>query len=589
MKRIFQSLKTKFIFIFIVVIFLFSSVVIFTFWYTEQKLKSVQYTHLQDTGQNISQSVLRWIKQQIKIAKMMSDFTDYSSMNFSQIEKYLKNSEENYSNYERILFVNSAGDIVFDTSNEQKNYRDAVWFREAVEKNKYISDVLWKEKVPMLLIAVSKKKEDKTVGVLSNFIRLNDLTENLIADSSYCFYLVDHSGTIIAHKDNKKLVGEKIKDTDWLQEDKKLANYVNSRGVKFIGARTFMSELRWFVIVEQDKNEFSVSSTYYKLFITMLLLLLFLTGLTYFLFYKTVINPTKKLTDAFNSISNGNFNQRLKVNRKDEIGRLIDAFNKMNKELSSDFSNLESKIANTTEKLLEKDEELKKSRDALVRTENLIALGELSAGIAHEIRTPLTSIKLFIQSLENELPIDDEQKEGFAIIKGEIDRMEETVRSFLDFARITEFKFETVDINQIFSDVVILIKSRVKNKDIVIETNTEKLPPISGDKKQLTQVFLNLFINSIEAMPEGGKIEVSAELDIDEKYIMISFVDTGCGIEANELAYIFEPFFTTKETGTGMGLAIVYSIIEQHDGNIEVKSSPEEGTEFIISLPVVDI
>lgn len=117
------------------------------------------------------------------------------------------------------------------------------------------------------------------------------------------------------------------------------------------------------------------------------------------------------------------------------------------------------------------------------------------------------------------MPLDEEQSKSFAIIKREIDRMEETVRRFLDFARTAEPKFEMVDVNQIISDAVSLVKGRIKNSGITIETSDEELPVISGDKKQLTQVFLNLFLNSIEAMQDGGKITVSASMDIPGGYV----------------------------------------------------------------------
>jgi signal transduction histidine kinase len=294
------------------------------------------------------------------------------------------------------------------------------------------------------------------------------------------------------------------------------------------------------------------------------------------------VNPIEKLSDAATAIVEGDFDQRLKISRRDEVGRLINAFNEMTQKLRSHYDSLESKIADTNEKLATTDDELKRSREALARSEALIALGQLSAGIAHEIRTPLTSIKLFIQSLEDELPLDEEQSTGFAIIKGEIDRMEETVRRFLDFARTAEPKFELVNLKQIISDAISLVKTRIKGRGIVIETSEREPPPICGDKKQLTQVFLNLFLNSIEAMPDGGKITVSLH---ENENSLITVADTGCGIAPDELPYIFDPFFTTKETGTGMGLAIVYNAIEQHGGNIEVESQPQKGTKFTISLP----
>lgn len=612
MKIIFQSLKIRFLFIFIVVILPLFIVAFISLRYAEQTAKTTVYARLQSANQNMSRSVLRWLKERIADAQMIADFIEPSSMTVAQMNRYLVAMKKDYPNYEkplrlsasfreRILLVNLAGEIVADTAGarshpgnrgEQGNYRDAIWFQKAMQEGEYISDVFWEGQKPILLIAVIKRQEHEPVGVLCEFIRLEDLDSLVIdnlPDTSEKSYLVSHSGIIIAHRKNKQLITEKINNFDLLTpEEKHATTYIDYRGVEVIGARTFIPKLRWFLIVEQDADAVLASLNKYKIgFFALFLLLPCVIISVYFLLSSAIVNPIEKLSNAATAIANGNFNQRLKNNRRDEVGRLIDAFNKMAQKLRSHYDGLESKIADTTEKLVKTDGELKRSKEALARSEALIALGELSAGIAHEIRTPLTSIKLFIQSLETELLLDDEQSEGFTIIRGEIDRMEETVRRFLDFARTAEPKLEMVDVNQILSDAVSLVKTRIKGKGIAIETIDEELPPISGDKKQLTQVFLNLFLNSIEAMPDGGKITVSASLDEKRKSLMITVTDTGYGMEADELPYIFDPFFTTKETGTGMGLSIVYNAIEQHGGNIEVESQPQKGTKFIISLPVV--
>ena len=178
----------------------------------------------------------------------------------------------------------------------------------------------------------------------------------------------------------------------------------------------------------------------------------------------------------------------------------------------------------------------------------------------------------------------------FAIIKKEIDRMEDIINRFLDFARPAEPKFESVNINQILSEAVNLIKTRIKN-EIVIRTKYEKFSSISGDSNQLRQVFLNMLINSIEAMPDGGNITITtnmiALLDSQKRLLKITIEDTGYGIKADLIKYIFDPFFTTKDLGTGMGLAIAFTVIEQHGGMIEVESELSKGTAFVIYLPLI--
>ena len=594
MTKIFRSLRTKFLFIFIVAILPSFIAAFIILQYAEQTTKSALYGRLQTESQNMANIVSRWLQEQITRAQTMSDFIELASTSVPKINEYLTTMKKHHPNYERILFVNSIGEVVADTADEQGNCREAIWFQKAMEGGEYISDVRESQK-PMLLIASASRRENKPVGVLSIFVRLNHL-DDLVLNTLSKSYLVNHNGIIIAPKEDERKIS-KIHNFDLLTREKKIATYIDHRGIEVIGAQTFIEKLQWFSIVEQDVDEALVRLKLYKAGIWVLFILLSgVAVLIYFLLSSAIVNPIEKLSDAATAIAAGDFDPKLKIpscppfstgrkKRFDEVERLIDAFNKMAQKLGSHYDSLETKIAATNEKLAITDEELKRSREALARSEALIALGQLSAGIAHEIRTPLTSIKLFIQSLENELPLDEEQSRGFVIIKGEINRMEETVRCFLDFARTAEPKFEVVDINGIISDAVSLVKTRIKGKGITIETSDEELPSISGDQKQLTQVFLNLFLNSIEAMPDGGKIIVSVSLDENEYSLVITVTDTGCGIDADELSYIFEPFFTTKETGTGMGLAIVYNAIEQHGGNIEVESQIKKGTKFTISLP----
>jgi two-component system NtrC family sensor kinase len=232
-----------------------------------------------------------------------------------------------------------------------------------------------------------------------------------------------------------------------------------------------------------------------------------------------------------------------------------------------------------------------KLRGQLIRSEKLAALGQLSAGIAHEIRTPLTSIKIFIQSLEKEIELDENQKEDFRIIKKEIDRINENVIRFLNFARPEEPFFQRLSIHELIKDTLSLLAAKIKASSVDLEVSLlEVCPPVQGDPKQLGQVFLNLFLNAIEAMPRGGVFTLRSTLktipESHEEFLQISVEDTGCGISEKDRPYLFDPFFTTKDAGTGLGLSIVYSIVQKHNGQIEVESEMGKGSSFILSLPV---
>ncbi|MDI7258998.1 MAG: ATP-binding protein [Thermodesulfobacteriota bacterium] len=232
-----------------------------------------------------------------------------------------------------------------------------------------------------------------------------------------------------------------------------------------------------------------------------------------------------------------------------------------------------------------------KLQEQLIRSEKMAALGQLSAGIAHEIRTPLTSIKIFIQSLEKEIDLDENKKEDFRIIKKEIDRINENVTLFLNFARPEDPIFQRANVNALVMDALNLLTAKIKTSGIHLKISLlEDPPPLEGDTKQLSQVFLNLILNAIEAMPKGGTLTIRSMLkaipESQEIILQLVFQDTGGGIPEKDRPYLFDPFFTTKDTGTGLGLSIVYSIVQKHNGQIEVESELAKGSSFILSLPV---
>jgi nitrogen fixation/metabolism regulation signal transduction histidine kinase len=181
--------------------------------------------------------------------------------------------------------------------------------------------------------------------------------------------------------------------------------YQNYRGVEVIGAQAWIPKVQWLLVAEQDTSEVFANVNKYRMVIIALFLLLsciMISGCL--LIARTIVHPIRKLADATAAIAKGNFDKELPVNRKDEIGRLTIAFNQMTRQLRSYYARLENRITSVREELEKVSGELEKSREALARSEKLVALGQVSAGMAHEIRTPLTSIKLFIQSLETELP-----------------------------------------------------------------------------------------------------------------------------------------------------------------------------------------
>jgi two-component system, NtrC family, sensor histidine kinase HydH len=227
--------------------------------------------------------------------------------------------------------------------------------------------------------------------------------------------------------------------------------------------------------------------------------------------------------------------------------------------------------------------------------DRLAALGEMSAGLAHEIRNPLAAIKGAIQYIDpRKLPAED--REFLEIIVEEVDRLNTVVSQFLDYSRPLRPSLVPTDVNEVVTRTFKLLQAEVP-AGVTLELRlAEWVPRVAGDAEQLKQVFLNLALNAFQAMPRGGALTVTTRASRDEaafwrdggrRYdlVEIAFQDSGPGIPDDARESIFVPFYTTKEKGTGLGLAICQRIIKAHQGTIVVRSAPGQGAEFVISLP----
>ena len=244
-----------------------------------------------------------------------------------------------------------------------------------------------------------------------------------------------------------------------------------------------------------------------------------------------------------------------------------------------------------TRLLLEKETQLR-------RADRLSALGQLSAGLAHEIRNPLGAIKGAVEILEEDYPAGHPKAEFYAIILKEVKRLNDVVTNFLNFARPVALHFAPVDVLEVLTGLEGLISGQARAYRVQIFTSFHMGPArVMADEALLKQAFLNIALNALEAMPDGGDLAISTRLadpatagildsEPHQEWVEAIFDDTGCGILEEHLGRVFDPFFTTKKDGTGLGLAITYRIIENHRGIIRVMSQPGKGTTFVITLPL---
>lgn len=227
----------------------------------------------------------------------------------------------------------------------------------------------------------------------------------------------------------------------------------------------------------------------------------------------------------------------------------------------------------------------KKTTETLLqKSEKLAVVGQMAAGIAHEIRNPLTSIKGFIQLFKSKYPSDEEY---FNLLLSELERINLIIGEFLILAKPTDIVFKEKHIINLIQDIVTLINTQAIMNNIQILTEFESdIPIVVCEENQLKQVFINILKNAIEAMPGGGIIQVKGVVKEKNK-VSLYFIDQGCGIPEERLPTLGEPFYTTKEKGTGLGLMTSYRIIENHDGELKISSKVNEGTMIEIILPTV--
>jgi signal transduction histidine kinase len=230
--------------------------------------------------------------------------------------------------------------------------------------------------------------------------------------------------------------------------------------------------------------------------------------------------------------------------------------------------------------------------EQLRQNEKLSALGLLAAEVAHEIRNPLTVMKMLFHSLDLNFPASDPRSRDVEIMGQKMDLLNRIVEQILDFARSSEPKLETVSLNELIEDLGLLTRHKLRNHGIRLERSLDPaLPTVQADAAQLEQAFLNLTLNAVEAMPDGGTFwivsRVQAPTDGEPAGVVIEFADTGGGMSEEQQARAFTSLLqTTKARGTGLGLAIVGRVIETHRGKVRIESKPGEGTRFIITLPI---
>ena len=281
------------------------------------------------------------------------------------------------------------------------------------------------------------------------------------------------------------------------------------------------------------------------------------------------LKPLNRIRKGAEVIGKGNFRYQVPVASHDEIGELAQTFTKMAIQLKESF------------------ESIRKSHERIIQAEKLSSLGQLSARLAHELKNPLTSIKMILQAILDGSPTPEMTEEDAKVILKEVKKLDTILTQFLSFAKPPRLELRPLNLGHLIEEVLSLMKTEFDRSRVEVLQEISGLAEIKGDYEKMIQVLINLLHNSIEAMPEGGKLKIVVQeiLENDQRRVLLRVEDSGQGIPEEYQKKVFDPFFTTKEGGTGLGLSVVYSIIKEHHGSIELQREVGKGTVFAIIFP----
>lgn len=327
------------------------------------------------------------------------------------------------------------------------------------------------------------------------------------------------------------------------------------------------------LLLQQSLSEFRASENRIQIRSMLIAFVVLVVTINLLVFIaSSITSPLMQLMKAMEKVGKGEFSGKIKVKSKDEIGRLATMFNKMILELK------------------QREEEIERAKASLIQSEKMSAFGQMSAGIAHEVKNPLAGILGYAQMSKKKLPADSDVLPYVEIIEKETVRCKEIVDNLMRFARQEKAAMVRIDINKTVKDSIRLVEHQMGISGIkIVQMLALDGAPIwiRGNSNQIQQVMMNLMLNAQQAMEGKGTLTISTHFDAENQKVLVMVSDTGAGMTPEVKNRIFEPFFTTKGVGkgTGLGLSVSIGIVNDHGGAIEVESTVGKGTTFTISLP----
>jgi len=323
--------------------------------------------------------------------------------------------------------------------------------------------------------------------------------------------------------------------------------------------------------------------------------LLLIAVLSWFFVWQVVGRPVKALEQGTERLAAGDLGYQIDVRSQDEIGELAHSFNALSSQLKAEHNENEAWTRTLEQRVEQKTRELKRAHEHALHTEKMASIGKMAAVLAHEINNPLSGILTYAKLLRKWVDHEDggssrrtEIHESLDLIASESRRCGDLVKNLLTFSRTTPMNLQATDVNKVIDRSLRLVQHQLDLAGIQVQPELDpELPPVVCDGAQIEQVLLALVMNAIDAMPQGGNLWLVTKLSREEGAVRLVVRDDGSGIPPEVLSRLFEPFLTTKETGrgVGLGLAISRSILERHNGSIDVQSEVGRGTTFTVTPP----
>lgn len=545
-----------------------------------------EYIHQRnlETARRASNEINLFIKGPLtilQIAALSREMTDADRFSRSNLINRIKQENEIFR---KIFVVNDSGRVTVTTrfGEEDSDFATEPFFLQARGGFEYISEVSFTASgFPVFLIAEPIVKYNQIVGVLAAEIDLNNiwnLVDRIRIEQTGFAFVLSEKGQVIAHQNKEKVLKRvSYADKNFYKrlragEQGILTNIMDDE--ENILAFVPVEDLAWGVVVQQSQYEaFSLARQMQSRVIFFAALMAIVALILGIFFVQRFTDPLNKLVLGARTLGSGNLEHKIESKSHDELGELAQEFNSMAHSLA-------------------------KNQRKLKRMEHLAALSRFASLVSHEIRNPLNAMNINMQILKRIVYREDVSKERKSkylnILSSEITRINDLVTKFLSIARQPELTLTPVELTVILDEVVELQLPHARRLGIPIERhyNGHSLPG-RFDSGQIKQVFLNLVINALEAMEDGGVLHISAELKTEElpdgdsiSTGIIEFRDNGEGIPKEILNEVFEYYYTTKRAGTGLGLALAKQIVEAHKGSVYINSKPNAGTSVFVELPV---